>query len=36
MGAGGVLEDRRDIHRDENIESEAPDGVWGPGVAGGA
>ena len=36
MAAGGVLEDRRDLYRDENIECEAPDRVWGPGNAGGA
>jgi len=36
VAGGGVLEDRRDLHRDENIGCEAPDGVWGPGDAGGA
>lgn len=35
MAGGGVLEDRRDLHRDENIGCEAH-GVWGPGDAGGA
>ena len=36
MAGGGVLKDRRDLHRDENIGCEAPDGVWGPGDTGGA